>query len=227
MKLLWKIYKQFPYFEYRHRIVARLPQQASLLELGSSTCEFARLFKFLRPDLHVTAADIKDFSESAGEAIPFVVADITKGLPRDFESRFDCVTTMHLFEHLDPGNYEAAVREIRRVLKPGGHWYIETPGLRSLFFPSFSFGRDRYSCPINFYDDPSHIKPFTQGGIFYLLQDNGFLVKRTGIARNWLFTLCAPILILGGLLTGKRLWLAIGLSNLFGWSVFGFGTNVK
>lgn len=227
MNSLWKIYKQFPYFEYRHRIVAHLPHQASLLEIGSSTCEFARLFKFMRPDIQVYAVDIEDFSRSAGDSITFAVADITKGLPKDFENRFDCVTTMHLFEHLDPKNYDTAVCEIRRVLKPGGVWYIETPGLRSLFFPSFSFGRHRYSCPMNFYDDPSHVKVFTEGGLFYLMKNNGFIVKRTGVARNWLFTFCAPILVLAGFLTGKRLWVAVGLFNLFGWAVFGHGTSTK
>jgi len=225
MNPLWKIYKKFPYFEYRHRIVARLPHQGSLLELGSSTGEFARLFKFMRPDVQVTAVDIKDFSEAVGAEIPFVVADITNGLPKDFEERFDCVTTMHLFEHLNPESCEAVAREIKRVLKPGGVWYIETPGLRSLFFPSFSFGRARYSCPMNFYDDPSHVKPFTQGGLFYLMNNAGFVVKCTGAARNRLFTLCSPVLVLVGLLTGKRLWLAVGLFNLFGWAVFGHGTK--
>lgn len=227
MNPLWNVYKKFPYFEYRHRMVANLPYQASLLEVGSSTCEFARLFKFMRPDVQVYATDIHDFSASAGDAIPFVVADITKGLPKDFENRFDCVTTMHLFEHLNPETYETAVREIKRVLKPEGVWYIETPGSRSLFFPSLSIGRDRYNCPMNFYDDPSHVKVFTEGSLFYLMKNNGFTVKRTGIARNWLFTLCAPALVLFGIIMGKRLWVALGLFNLFGWAVFGHGASMK
>lgn len=224
---LWRLYKKFPYLEVRHRLVMQLPKSATLLEIGSSTCDRARLFKYLRPDLQVFATDIVDHTASAGPGISFFVSDLTKGLPGELENKIDFVTTMHLFEHLEPSGYKNAVREIRKVLKPGGVWYIETPGIRSVFFPSFSLGRGGFHGPINFYDDPSHIKPFSQGGLYYLLTNGGFGVARTGIARNLVFFLCSPFLILAGVLLKKRLWLSLGLFNLFGWSVFAYGTNLK
>ncbi len=224
---LWGIYKRFPYLEYRHRLVANLPQNASLLEVGSSSCDRAKLFKFMRPDLNVYATDVKDFSASAGSEISFFMADITKGLPEEFENKFDCVTAMHVFEHLAPRDYDSAIDAIKKVLKQGGTWYIETPGIRSLFFPSFSLGRKQFHCPLNFYDDPSHVRPFSKCGLYFLLKDHGFEVKRTGTARNMLFLLSSPLLVLAGILFCRRLWLAIGLCNLFGWSVFGHGVMLR
>lgn len=220
---LWKIYKQHPWLEVRHKIVAGLPENGSLLEIGSSHCDRAKLFKTIRPDLRVVATDIKDFSRQAGPDIEFFVSDLTQGLPEEFAQSFDCVTTMHLFEHLPPGSYDAAVNSIKRVLKPGGVWYIETPSVRSTLFPSFSLGARKYQCPINFYDDPSHIQPFSKCGLFYLLSDRGFYVKRFGTARNLLFTVFSPALILLGFALRKRMWLTVGLTNLFGWSVYAQG----
>ena len=127
---LWRFYKACPWLEYRHRLISQLPPNSSLLEIGCSYCDRARLFKTLRPDVNVHATDIQDFSRQAGPEISFFVADVTQGLPAHLEGKFDCVTTMHLFEHLPPGSYDRAVGEISRVLKPGGSWYIETPGTR-------------------------------------------------------------------------------------------------
>jgi hypothetical protein len=222
---LWRLYRACPWLEYRHRLVAGLPANGSLLEIGSSNCDRAKLFKTIRPDLQVFATDIRDFSQEAGPEIEFFLSDITKGLPPQFDGKFDCVTTMHLFEHLPPDSYDAAVTTIKCVLKPGGIWYIETPSTRSTCFPSLSLGIRRYNCPINFYDDPSHVKPFSKGGLYYLLSDRGFHVKRIGVARNLLFTVLSPALILAGLLLRNRVWLVIGLCNLFGWAVFAHGVK--
>lgn len=224
---LWGLYRRFPYLEHRHHLISQLPPHASLLEIGSSNCDRAKLFKHLRPDLNVFATDREDYSASAGDQLSFFVADITKSLPEELEGRFDCVTTMHLFEHLDPHDYAAALAEIKKVLKPGGLWYIEAPGLRSLCLPSLSLGRGRFSGPINFYDDPTHIKPFTEGGLYYLLTNNGFIVRRTGIARNLLLMLLSPILIIAGLLSRKRSVFTIGLFHLVGWSVYASGIKKR
>ncbi len=225
---LWWLYKRFPWLEYRHRIIARLPANASLLDLGTGAgCSRAKLFKFMRPDLNIHATDIRDVSKDAGNDIAFFTADITKGLPKDLDNKFDCVTAMHLLEHLPVNSYSRVMSEIRRVLKPGGILYLETPGIRSLFLPSFSMGRKKTACPINFYDDPSHVKPFSKTGLFYLMKNNGFTIKRTGIARNLLFALCAPLLMIIGLILNKRLLFTIGICNIVGWSVFGCGINSK
>ncbi|MBM3861410.1 MAG: class I SAM-dependent methyltransferase [Verrucomicrobia bacterium] len=224
---LWRLYKAFPWLEYRHRVIAGLPSNASLLEIGSSNCDRAKLFKVIRPDLKVFATDIKDFSREAGSDIVFFISDVTQGLPSELNGQFDCVTTMHLLEHLTTDSYDAVVAAIHCVLKPGGVWYIETPSTRSTWFPSFTLGLRKYHCPINFYDDPSHVKPFSKSGLFYLLVDRGFVVRRVGIARNLLFAMLSPVLILAGLLFRQRLWFGIGLGNLFGWSVFAHGTKPR
>ena len=66
----------------------------------------------------------------------YYAADLTNGLPFP-DSTFDCVNMGDVIEHLpDPS---AALREIRRVLKPGGILVLTTPLRDSLFKKAASF----------------------------------------------------------------------------------------
>jgi ubiquinone/menaquinone biosynthesis C-methylase UbiE len=65
--------------------------------------------------------DAVEFSVGSALAIPF---------PDD---TFDTVAAFEVFEHLS--DWEQFLREIRRVLKPGGHAYISTPN-KTLYSPN-------------------------------------------------------------------------------------------
>ncbi|MBA3656920.1 MAG: class I SAM-dependent methyltransferase [Gemmatimonadaceae bacterium] len=90
--------------------------------------------------------------------------DVTDGL--DFESddlplpdaHFDVVTLVAVIEHLrEPAKL---LRETLRVLKPGGAFIIVTPNWR------YSYR--------NFFDDPTHLRPYTEKSLGYLLTSFGF-----------------------------------------------------
>jgi SAM-dependent methyltransferase len=74
----------------------------------------------------------------AGQGIELVDLNVDKKLPYPDES-FDAVTGTELVEHLQ--DYRAIIREIHRVLRPGGICVLSTPNvlnlnsrLRNLFF---------------------------------------------------------------------------------------------
>jgi len=81
---------------------------------------------------------------------------------------FDVVIASHLIEHLnDPGSF---VREVHRILKPAGRFYITTPNINS--FQAKIFG-SRWRSAI--FD---HLFLFSAGTLSLLLERSGFTVER-------------------------------------------------
>jgi SAM-dependent methyltransferase len=60
--------------------------------------------------------------------IKLVEHDIADGSPLPFESSFfEVVTMLAVFEHIEPSALQKLLLEIRRVLRPGGHYVMTTP----------------------------------------------------------------------------------------------------
>jgi 2-polyprenyl-3-methyl-5-hydroxy-6-metoxy-1,4-benzoquinol methylase len=72
----------------------------------------------------------------------------------------DCVVATGLLEHV-PDDH-AVLREIYRILKPGGMVHIEAPFLQQ------------------FHADPIDYRRYTQSGLAELLRSHGLSVKRSG-----------------------------------------------
>lgn len=97
-------------------------------------------------------------------------ADFLENLDLPDDS-FDVVTAFDVIEHLpDP---RAFVRQVRRLLKPGGVVMISTHDIGNLFARFYGV-RWRYLHPIG------HITYFTRETLGRLLNENGFRVLRVG-----------------------------------------------
>ena len=71
----------------------------------------------------------------------------------------DIAVSLALIEHLqDPGHF---LEETLRVLKPGGLLWLSTP--------------DISACGAKFWDDPTHVRPYTRVSLRTLLRMSGFL----------------------------------------------------
>ena len=121
--------------------------------------------------------------QADGSALPFASASM------------EVVRAMNILEHiLDPRVF---VREIYRVLEPGGLLLVRMPTQYSILYPV-----------ANFYDDYTHIRPLSRPGLRRLLNDAGLdplFIRGYTAGRNW------PERILGRVL-GKvfpRSWLAL------------------
>ena len=78
------------------------------------------------------------------------------------DNSIDCVFALGVIEHLsNPANI---LSEIYRILRPGGIVYCSTPN-----FPL---------CIHSFYDDPTHIRPYTVKSISFLVHSFGFVNTR-------------------------------------------------
>lgn len=137
------------------------------------------------------------------------------------DASFDTVIFTHVLEHLqrplDLGP------EISRVLKPGGRLYIETPNWTSLLIPSYRF-RHKQQGPFNFYDDPTHLKPWSIHGIHnFVFQACGLRVEKSGAVVNIPRLFFDPLIMLMGLLLGRRDYITSSVWNLTRWAIFAIG----
>ena len=134
---------------------------------------------------------------------------------------FDAIIFTHVLEHLN--NPLSLGNEINRILKKGGRIYIEAPNWSSILVPSFGFHREQHN-PFNFYDDPTHIKPWTKHSIYEFLSENCKLkVEKVGIVRNWIRIPLDLFIIIFGFISGNRKRIISSFWNIYGWCVFGIG----
>src|SRR5262249_10214455 len=98
---------------------------ARLLDVGCGTGRFLRDVKTNYPRLDVTGLDLSPYylGVAQRELQGWLRARLVRGTEEAMpfaESQFDAVTCIYLFHELPPGVRRAVVREIGRVLRPGG-----------------------------------------------------------------------------------------------------------
>ena len=148
---------------------AVLPGRGKLLEIGC----FAGLFlDRIRAD-GWQVVGLEPYRRAAQYARATFGLEIIEGvLPNAAlpTARFDAVMMLHVIEHLpDPAE---GLRELRRVLRPGGVLVVETPRFNSLSFKLL--GRRERSIQ----NCPGHIFFFTEQTLRQMLDHHGFKVFR-------------------------------------------------
>jgi 2-polyprenyl-3-methyl-5-hydroxy-6-metoxy-1,4-benzoquinol methylase len=124
------------------------------------------------------ACDYRDDLMTMGN-VEVAVADLNRGPLPYADASFDLVTCTEVIEHLE--HYRFAIREIWRVLRPGGICVISTPNvlnlrsrLRYLFFGFFNMfgplrvGDDRH------HSTHGHINPVPYFYLAHALANTGF-----------------------------------------------------
>jgi SAM-dependent methyltransferase len=124
-----------------------------ILDIGPGRCWFTRQ----NPESIVALDNEKRLVEHFGAQGLKTELGSVYDIPFGAES-FSGVFCCFLFEHLDePGR---AIREIGRVLRPGGRLVLVVPSPRTLM--------------TTFYDDFTHIRPFTKASLRELAREGGF-----------------------------------------------------
>ncbi len=129
-----------------------------ILDLGSGSGKHAL---FAPDSAHYVAYDLCELGRKfIRDRQEFVQGDVLE-LPfkRDV---FDVAVLSHALEHFrDPS---MVIRLVRRVLTVGGVLYVETPN------PTYP----------HFWEDYSHVRPYSAYALRHLLDDNGFLTLAAG-----------------------------------------------
>jgi len=189
----WKVLRPFPWLDTRAYFFAKITQGGRLLDLGSSDGETLSHIAELRPDLKLSSSDKAGRPEHYPSGCDFKPADFERDKLPWPDGSMDAISCMHVVEHLDEIGH--LVAEVSRLLKPGGRVYFETPHPKTTAFPSLA-GRTTVTFTLNFYDDPTHVRPVPTERLGHLAREAGLLVTSSGISRNWLFAASYPMLLL-------------------------------
>jgi len=139
----------------------RIAPDASILELGSSSGFMLNEMRKAFPHSTITGSDflpdvVARLRSSSSEKITTI--DITSNnLP---DKSYDAVVALNVFEHIN--EHEKAAREVLRILKPGGIFYMEVPGGPGLY--------DSYDASL------MHFRRYTRKSARNLLQESGFKI---------------------------------------------------
>lgn len=155
--------KQRPYTDYPSQLCKHLLEKFAmkkgdkLLDVGCGRGDFTKGFADL--GLEVSGIDREKGDSQMLQDIEVKVSDDLEKNPFPFEDEtFDIVFSKSVIEHIrEPNNF---MRETRRVLKSGGRVIAMVPDWQSQMFI--------------FYDDPTHVHPYTAAGLQDLLSMYGF-----------------------------------------------------
>ncbi len=209
----WARLRRFPWLDTRAAFVAATPHGGALLDLGASDGETLRHIAELRPDLRLFAVDVGGRPERYPPGCQFQRADLERDrLPWPDES-MDAITCMHLLEHLNDARW--LLQEATRLLRRSGRVFFETPHPKTVALSS-PRGRDAGTFTLNFYDDPTHIRPVAVGALAQFARQAGLEVERSGTSRNWLFAAAHPVFSL--FVRGRKKYTA--RVHWLGWSAY-------
>src|SRR5262249_17987640 len=150
------------YFEWHEKpgyyadITRHFDPDAEILDVGCGRAWLADHFSnYTGVD---SSAEAVEQARSAGRNV--VCADVNRGLPFG-DHVFDAAILKDVLEHVD--RPDAIVREVRRVLKPGGRVFASSPDAQRWVW-----------------HDYTHRRPFTRRAYRLLFADAGFEVERVG-----------------------------------------------
>lgn len=144
------------------------PAGGRLLEIGCGNGGYLFLMRRLGWDV-VGVESAPDVARIARDSLGLDVRAGTLEASSFPDAHFHCVALHHSFEHLHAPS--AALREVRRILRPGGVIAIACPNARSLVHRLL--GRFCMS-----WDPPRHLQMFTAPSLRRLVEGCGFKVLR-------------------------------------------------
>lgn len=127
----------------------------NILDVGCGTGWFCKFLKESYPESNIIGTDIEDGRKFKN--FDFFLAGIEKLPFKDLT--FDGISCKAVLEHIH--NPLLAVLEMNRVLKKDGILFISVPD-----------AKDK-----NFWDDYTHVRPYTKKSLFGLLNDGGFKIE--------------------------------------------------
>lgn len=135
-----------------------LPREGRVLDIGPSNGIFTRYF--LGHGFQVDCVDIDPAMRQSFVDLgcKFEVADL-RTMPLPFaDASFDFIWCSHVIEHIP--DVHRFVRDLHRVVKPGGYVIFRTPDLKRIGW--------------DFWHDPTHLHPFIKVSLEKILLLGGF-----------------------------------------------------
>jgi 2-polyprenyl-3-methyl-5-hydroxy-6-metoxy-1,4-benzoquinol methylase len=187
------LYARHPYLARVFREVMKLPTGSRVLDIGAGEGHFLETVRRMRPDLELVAADLTRSMIYEGlKETPFIAFDIDAGGGFPEPLGFDMVVSQHVLEHLT--HPAALFQASSQALKAGGVLYIECPDVRWSLMPHLPLITGHRG-GFNFWDDPTHRRPFSRPSLRRLGESAGFENIQTFYVRKWGHLLALPMAI--------------------------------
>ena len=161
-----------------YTLLKSLPAGAKLLDVGCGPCNNLRIFNSYRDDIYLYGLDfnVANVDGEIGD-LALVQADPSKSIPFPAES-FDLVVSYFVLEHIETSRLDAFCESLANVVKPGGHLFLTFPNEQSLKH--------------GFYDDPTHVRPYTAFSVNKLFAPRGFKHVSSGKDRSFKILMLSP-----------------------------------
>ena len=78
----------------------------------------------------------------------------------------------------------------------------------------------KFAGTVGFFDDPSHIRPYSNKDLIQLCKKQGLRIIKVGISRNLLHLILSPILLFIGILMPNKLYFMYARNSLIGRSSY-------
>jgi SAM-dependent methyltransferase len=207
-------------FRIEHTFKKSLPFTGRVLDVGCGEGKNGLAIKSLHPGIELHGVDMLPGTD-VPDIYSYKQLDLNDNVLPYPDGYFDTIFLTHVIEHLHSplllGN------ELNRISKKGARIYVEAPNWTTLFVPSFGFHREQHN-PFNFFDDPTHIRPWSKQGLFeFLFYACNFRVIQVGTNRSLAWIPLDLGYIVFGLFRGNRTLIVSSFSNIFGWSIYGIG----
>ena len=159
----------------------RAGNEVRILDFGCGNGRYMRVLSRLVPTSHIYGVDVEDDAFEELESLGYHCTKLSErraALPFD-TSMFDCVFSSNVIEHIPRSRYLDYLREIFRVLIPGGVFAIGGPNYPiKRLFDLVTAWRCRDDPEIRryyLYDDPSHVNPVSVRMVASDLRAAGFV----------------------------------------------------
>lgn len=145
----------------------------SLLEYGSGTGNFIKLLLHNKFAADMTGVDIMSRPRDLPEIVKWVEVDLNLPVPLE-PSSFDVIVALEVIEHLE--NPRAILREITRLLAPGGCFILTTPNQESIRSLLALLIKGHF---VAFTDNsyPAHITALLKKDLERILTESGLIIE--------------------------------------------------
>ena len=181
------------------RAIEALPAGGKLLDFGCFGWTLYKRATAIRADLAHFAADAYKPHDVPADVTFFSVDAESRRVPCD-DDLFDLVVASHVLEHVaDPLPF---FQELGRITRPGGRIYVETPSDRSVLVKSDA-AVESHSF-FSFWDDPTHLKPWSPAALYRLAVSYGFRPAEVRYYGTVWDKVALPLHHLKAMATGNR-----------------------